>query len=133
MQSLENSMQQNQEPKNDFTRKPQRREFVMRLHDEAIAKSKVYQKAEGDLLEVLMRVEENKIYYDFELTSLHQYAMTCLMLTSNVANDFINVMRTSKDVPELVQAIFDGKTTVSKARRVCSVITPEDQEQWIEL
>ncbi len=42
-------------------------------------------------------------------------------------------MRKSVEVPLLAQAIYSGDTTVSKARKICSVITNENAKEWIDL
>jgi hypothetical protein len=103
------------------------------LHNEAVAISKKYRKCEAELLDVLMRVEHRKIYLEFELTSLHEYCVEMLGLSPHVANDFINVARKSFEVPELAEAIFSGRATISKARKICPVLTSKNSKEWIDL
>jgi 5-methylcytosine-specific restriction endonuclease McrA len=105
----------------------------LELHNEALAISKRFRKCEAELLDVIMRVETRRIYLEFELTSLHDYCIEMLGLSPHVANDFINVTRTSFNIPELAEAIHLGKTTVSKARKICSVITNKNAKEWIDL
>ncbi|RYZ79036.1 MAG: HNH endonuclease [Proteobacteria bacterium] len=42
-------------------------------------------------------------------------------------------MRKSAEVPALLEAIRNGSTTVSKARKICSVVTERNSKEWIEL
>ena len=50
-----------------------------------------------------------------------------------MAASFIGVMRKSREVPELKEAIRAGDFSVSKARKIVSVISPENKQIWIEL
>ena len=40
-------------------------------------------------------------------------------------------MRKSIPVPELAQAVSQGELHISKAKATCSVITPDNQQEWI--
>jgi hypothetical protein len=106
---------------------------AVRLHNEAMGVAQVYRRCEAELLEVLTRVEGAKIYLTFEITSLHDYCVEMLGLTRHTANNFIDVMRTSLEVPALAEAIYSGRTTISKARKICSVINPSNAKEWIDL
>jgi hypothetical protein len=106
---------------------------TLELHDEALAIAKRYRQCEAEFLNVIMRVESRKIYLEFEVTSLHEYCVEMLGLSLHVANDFINVARTSFEVPELAEAIYSNKTSVSKARKICSVLTNKNSKEWIDL
>lgn len=59
--------------------------------------------------------------------------MDVLDLPTHTAYDFIDVVRTSKLIPELAEAVISGRTTITKARRVCSVITIQNKKEWIDL
>jgi hypothetical protein len=45
----------------------------------------------------------------------------------------VTVANKSIEIPEILEALKSGQTTVSKLRKVCSVITRDDQAQWIAL
>ena len=60
------------------------------------------------------------------------YAVHDLKLSESVALNFINVARKSVQVPELKAEIEAGSFCVSKARKIVSVITPENKTDWIE-
>lgn len=102
-------------------------------HNRAVLSARNLKAAYRDLLSVLIEIDEQQIYFQLEKTSLYSYCVELLDLPSHTAYDFIDVIRTSMSVPELTQAILDGRTTISKARRICSVITPQNQKEWINL
>jgi hypothetical protein len=104
------------EPKSFCTR---REPSAVRLHNEAMNLAQKYRLCEAELLEALTRVEREKIYLTFEITSLHEYCVEMLGLSRHTANNFIDVMRASLEVPALAEAIYSGRTTISKARKIC--------------
>ena len=52
-------------------------------------------------------------------------------MSEPVTLNFISVSRRAAQIPELKAAIKTGELTVSKARKITSVITPESQSTWI--
>lgn len=40
--------------------------------------------------------------------------------------------RKAREVPRLMEAIREGSASISKAKKIVSVLTPENQEEWIE-
>lgn len=36
-------------------------------------------------------------------------------------------------MPSLKQAVVDGRVTLSKAKKICSVITAKNSQEWIDL
>ena len=103
------------------------------IHEEALRVAAKYLRAEADLLDILQKVEEHRVYRHFECTSLYAYAVKILNLSDDTALNFISVARKAKEVPALKQKIREGKFSVSKARKITSVLTPENQCQWIEM
>lgn len=101
------------------------------LHNRAMTSARNLKVAYIDLLRVLIEIERDQVFYQLKTTSLHDYCVNILGLPTHTAYDFIDVIRTSKDVPALAEAIYSGRTTISKVRRVCSVITPKNQKEWI--
>jgi hypothetical protein len=65
-------------------------------------------------------------------SSLFRYAVSELRLGENVALSLITVARRSLRVPALHAQLQAGALTLSNAKRVSSVITPENQAEWIE-
>ncbi|MCB0365246.1 MAG: HNH endonuclease, partial [Bdellovibrionales bacterium] len=92
-----------------------------------------YKTAEIDLINILDQVEQNRVYLRYGYNSLFQYGVQCLGLSDGVVYALIAVTRKSREVPELKEEIKQGRLTVSKAKRITSVITNENKTQWLEL
>lgn len=103
------------------------------LHLEAIRAAENCQRSEAYLLQVLEIVDERGVHLECELTSLFQYCIALLGLSEGVAYALIAVIHRGREVPELKLAVLDGRVTLSKAKKICSVITPENHRQWIDL
>lgn len=106
-------------------------EMKKEIHQRALIAAKDFKRAEANLIKILQEVEELRLFLDFGLTSLYQYAIQKLELSEDVAINFISVARKAKQAPLLQLAIEEGSVSVSKARKVTSVLTPENQEEWI--
>lgn len=105
----------------------------LKAHNRAVSCAAKLASAYRDMLEVLIEIDLHQHYFQLEKPDLHSYCTESLLQPNHTAYDFVNVIRVSREVPELVDAILSGRTTVSKARRVCSVITPRNQDEWIDL
>lgn len=106
---------------------------VVRIHERALAIAQQYKRVEVELIEILQLVGEHRVYYHYKYNSLFQYAVSALGLSENVAYTFIKVARKSAEVPALKNEIAVGAITVSKAKVICSVLTAENQDQWLQL
>ena len=53
-------------------------------------------------------------------------------LTREMTAIYSRIVRKSQKVPELQQAVVEGKLSVTKAHRLTSVITKENKKNWIE-
>lgn len=104
----------------------------MNLHQRALELVKEYQRVEAELIEILRKIDDRKLYREHGATSLFVYATKVLGLTESVAWNFITVSRATKKYPALNQAIQNGELSVSKARRITSVLTFENQDEWIQ-
>lgn len=103
------------------------------IHCRAIAKAKTYLTAESDLLDIFEELENDRTYLAFGETSIYQYAQKYLNLSESVICHFTSIVRKSKSVPELKEAIREGFLSVSKARKIVPVITAENKDVWLEL
>lgn len=106
---------------------------ALALHNEAMLVAADYKRCEARLFSVIGQLDEKKVYFDFHIASLFEYCVEMLGLSRHTAYNFIDVVRKSREVPALGEAVLSGRTTVSKARKVCSVITPENAKEWIDL
>ena len=103
------------------------------IHDRAMTAASNLKRSEIEMLDALIDVESRQVYYQMEIKDLFQYCTEMLGLSRHASYNFITVMNKSKEVPVLLEAIRDGSTTVSKARKICSVITEKNSKEWIGL
>ncbi|MGE0633480.1 MAG: HNH endonuclease [Pseudobdellovibrionaceae bacterium] len=103
------------------------------IHERAMEVAKSYKLSEIELIEILEQVDRYRIYYQHKCNSLFSYATEVLKLSNEVAYIFIGVARKTQEVPELKEEIRSGSITVSKAKRMTSVITKENKSEWISL
>jgi len=92
-----------------------------------------YIRCEAELISVLQEIDGCHSYHEYQCTSLFNYAVDKLGVTRDVAYNFVNVARKAKAISALQAGIQDGSLTVSKVKKVTSVITLENQDHWIGL
>ncbi len=102
------------------------------LHVKAMELAKNYRRCEVQLLEILESIDAEKIYLQMGYSSLFVYTTECLELSEANAYALIQVMRKSREVPELKQEISVGNLTISKARRIVPVLSSENKREWVE-
>jgi 5-methylcytosine-specific restriction endonuclease McrA len=105
--------------------------FIQQLHERALEAAKRFKHAESDLIEIFQGLDETKGFIQFDCTSLFEYGIKVLGLSEGTTDALIRVARKSREVPELKEAVRTGKVTMSKAKKIASVITPENQESWL--
>src|SRR5690606_23811912 len=106
--------------------------IFQRIDAEARRAARRYRRSEGELILALQQVDAKKVYRRLGFNSLHDYVTRHLKLPSGTASGFIAVARKSVQIPELQREIFQGNLSVSMAKRVTRVITPENKTHWIE-
>jgi len=106
-------------------------ENFIELHNRGLEIVDRYKKSEAEVLSILQELDQTKTYLHYGCTSLFDYSMKFHKMTESVTLNFIAVSRRAVQVPELKAAIDIGDLTVSKARKITSVITPETQSSWI--
>ena len=104
--------------------------FLKAAHERGIARAKKYLASEAELLESVIEADKYKLYEKFNCTHLTPYCIKYYGLSDDVAGYFVRVARKSVQVPALQNAIKEG-LSVSKAKVIASVITPMNQETWI--
>ncbi len=102
------------------------------LHEKALAVAKVYKKAEAELISILLAIDDCSGFRELGYPSLFSYVNQCLGLSEACAYQLILVGRKSREVPALQMAIAAGETTVAKAKTIVSVLTPQNQQDWLE-
>ena len=104
----------------------------MKIHSEALTLSQRHRQIESEIIEVLFRVENSKLYRNFGLTSLFAYVVEKLNFTEAVAFSFIAVMRKSRPLPELKRAILQREISVSKIQRFLPVVNQQNVNDLID-
>lgn len=104
---------------------------IQTLHEKAIELAKTYLRAEAELVSVLQEIDVQKAYEPLGFRSLYEYARLALHLSEAVAYNLITVARKSVEVPALKQELLAQTISLSNARMITPVITPENQEKWI--
>jgi len=103
------------------------------LHEKVQELVSRYFKTESELIEILQKIDLTKAYRELGSPSLYVYATEKLGLPDGAAYNLITVARKTREVPALQAEIKNGSLTVSKARRIATVITLENQDHWIGL
>ncbi len=102
------------------------------LHQQAVSLSKTYKRSESELLGILSEMQKSEAIRELKYPNLFVYCVQALGLSEAQAGYFSKVANKSLDVPALQQAIDNGTISLSQARRVVAVITPQNSLEWIE-
>jgi hypothetical protein len=103
------------------------------LHAKGISVSERYRLAQSDMIDILGELDGDKTYLLFNANSLFAYCVKFHKLSEDVICNLIAIVRKSKLVPELKEAIRDGVLTVNNARKIAPVLTLENKSEWLEL
>jgi hypothetical protein len=103
------------------------------LHAKGISISERYRAAQSDMIDILGELDDDKTFLLFETNSLFQYCVKFHQLSEDVICNLIAIVRKSKVIPELKEAIREGVLTVNKARKIAPVLTLENKAEWLEL
>lgn len=103
------------------------------IHQKALICAQEYRAKEAGLVSVLQLVDEHFVYRAHGYNSLYEYAVKALRLSEHQAYDFTSVARKAKSLPAMQAALNSGELTVSKARRLSSVVNASNQEKWVTL
>ena len=102
------------------------------LNQEALRVAKAHVEVESYLFQVIEVVEERGLHEDCEL-SLFKYCSRLLGLSESISYCLISVIRKGREVPEFREAVLSGELSLSKAKKICSVITSDNHKVWIDL
>jgi len=84
------------------------------------------------MVELLSLMASVDGYFHYQCESLRSYALQMWKLPEYTAYDMVTVARKSLEIPAILAALKRGTSSLSKLRRICSVISVEDQNDWIE-
>ncbi len=102
-----------------------------KLHEKALMIAKKYRGLEVELLEILEELDRTKAFYKLGYSSLFDYATNALNFSQDVSYIYIRIARKSREVPQLKEEIKRGRISISKAKKISSVLTRENQKEWI--
>ncbi len=102
------------------------------IHEKAVRASETFRLSEGALLESLIEVDTHRVFEQFDLGNTFAYCVRELKLSEDQALALIRVARKAKEVPQLQEAVAIGALTVSKAKKIASILTPSNQAVWID-
>ena len=103
------------------------------IHAKALAVAGRYQSSVSEVIDVLQELDEGKTFRVYECSSLYSYAIQHLKLSEDTAVSYIAIARKSVEVPALKQQLKCGAISTSKARKIVSVLSVENQEDWLVL
>lgn len=106
--------------------------IAQQLDEKAKGFAADYLRTEGLLLAVLTEMRKEKVFAVLNYSGIFDYCERCLKLSRAQAYYFKTVAEKSEHVPEIERAVVQGDLTLSQARRIVPVITPENQAEWIE-
>ncbi len=90
-------------------------------------------RAERDLALLLAQMSAGGLFLDLGYASIHDYARTTLQLEDRKTRALLRIGRALPDLPRLDRALASGALGWTKARELLSVLSPENEEAWIEL
>lgn len=102
------------------------------IHDRALKTARSINSGISDLIEILIEVDNTKAFEDHQFTHLTPYCVKFLNIDPDIAKTLVRIVRRSIDVPELAEDVINGVIHVSNAKVICSVITKDNQAEWIK-
>lgn len=103
------------------------------LHAYALEAARVFKTAESELIVLLQKIDDCQGFGELGHPSLFSYVHKGLGLSEACAQQLITVSRKAKTVPALQKAVAMEEITISKAKAMVAVLTPENSEEWLEL
>src|SRR5579872_49448 len=100
-----------------------------KIHQSALLAAREFKQAELKLLDALLEVEKSSVHLRLGFSSLFNYAVQSLGLSEAVAYNAISVARKIREVPSLKDEV--AELGISKTRKIVSVLTKENQAEWI--
>ncbi len=102
------------------------------LHAEALKRVQDFTASTMRLMEILEKIDRARTYLHLGYGSLWSYVTMGLKLSESQAQQFISVMRKSKEIPELKLAVAKGEVSLPKAALIVSELKNDNKEVWLE-
>jgi hypothetical protein len=103
------------------------------IHQRILRAAEDYRRSEAELVELLLQIDDRRVYIERGHSSLFAYVVSELRLSASTAYNLICVARKSREIPELRQHLHAGKITLSNARKIVPVLKPENKSTWLSL
>lgn len=104
--------------------------FAMTLDEQALALTKEFLSKEAEILVVLQKMWDNQLFAELNYPGVFEYCERRLGHSRAQSYYYKSVIEVSQKVPELKEAVIQGELTLSEARRIAPVITPENKDEW---
>jgi hypothetical protein len=101
------------------------------LLDDAKYCAEIFLSAEGNLIAALTKLDQGNVHRELDLRSLKALAISVLRLSEDAAGNFVAIAKKSSEVPTLLTEIRSGRVSVSNARTLLPILTPENQQKWL--
>jgi hypothetical protein len=106
-------------------------DLIQEIHQEALRRAKHFKTSETSLLEIITRVLENNVHFALSYPSLHVYCTLALELTDAKAYELSKIAEKSRVIPELKSLIESEELSISNARQIVPLLTPENKTDWL--
>ncbi len=101
------------------------------LDSKATTLAKDYLRTEAELLSVLMEMKRRKLFFQLDYSGVFDYCERRLKLSRMQSFYFKSVAEKAEEVPALKSAIASGEISLSQARRIVPVVSPENCIEWV--
>ena len=101
------------------------------IHETNLRLAKTILLSEGELLSSLMEMQRRNLFRELGCTGIFEYCQRHLKFCESQANYYRRIAEVSFKVPELKAAVVQGELSISKARRITTVINPTNHQEWI--
>src|SRR4051812_45054621 len=102
---------------------------LQKIDEAALFAAGEFKKSEKRLIETMIDVENSNVFLKLGYSSLFKYATERLILSESVSYNAIAVARKAREIPALKEVVQE--LGISKIRKMVSVITPENQSEWV--
>jgi hypothetical protein len=107
-------------------------ELANQYDEQVVAMTKELQSKEAEILIKLGEMKRLNLFAPLGYTGIFDYCERRLKLSYYQAGYYNRVHEKSETVPEIKQAVVEGKITLSQARRIEPAVTKENCSEWIE-
>lgn len=107
-------------------------ERLNNIHRRALVIAKQFRKSETDLISILQEVRKHKVHQKLGYANLFDYCNRALGLSRDLTYTYSKIAEKSEKVPELKQAIIQGKVSTTNARKIAPLINRENKDTLLK-